>query len=196
MGGNSLPHLGAFEKWTEEFASLAKRFPSLVAVHIPQVDQGKNMTYLNQYRLWEMRKTLNAAGLWLFAGMYDITPEWVHRFQNSFDGVVLCVTSFFVLGVDGLLCGTRKQLPAGWKLFPGYYCAPTSWQREPPDTTFLHYALRRAFAREQCVMLFNLDLGNPARVLPGKDGWSNLIRVLRDYLTAVKSGQAPQRPDY
>ncbi|HHI79201.1 MAG TPA: hypothetical protein ENK02_04420 [Planctomycetes bacterium] len=160
LGANSEPFLGNFIRWAEEIAKLAARHPSLVALYIPQIFQGKNLFILHPGRLERMRAALRPQGVNLVGQFYDLIPENLGDYGPLLDGIVIQYTNTqSALNLDSFLFMAKKVAPNHWKVLGGYSLGLSRNNKTTPPPWLVSYFLRHAMLRCDGFLLDGLQGG-------------------------------------
>ncbi len=147
-GGNSEPFLGAYIRWAEEIAKLAKKHPSLVALYIPKIYRGKNLFIIHPGKLARMRAALRPQGVSLIGQIYDLIPENISDYSPYLDGIVLQYTNTqSPLNLESFLFMAKKLSPKNWKVLGGYSLGPNLFSKKTPPPWLVTYFIRHAMFR-------------------------------------------------
>ena len=168
-GGNSEPFLGAYIRWAEEIAKLAKEHPSLVALYIPKIYRGKNMFIIHPGKLARMRAALRPQGVNLIGQIYDLIPENISDYSSYLDGIVLQYTNTqSPLNLESFLFMAKKVAPKNWKVLGGYSLGPNRFGKKTPPSWLVSYFIRHAMFRCDGFCLDSIGVSPDGRLEVGE----------------------------
>lgn len=187
---NSHPYKGLFEKWSTEIAAVAEKHPSVVAVLLPELEQGRNPKFVHPARCGTLRANLNKSGVSLLGSAFDPELQWIRLYENSLDGVVLRWTKFnHIFNLSAMLSGLEAMCPKRWKRLVAFETRPWAGSPEPPHPELIRFSLNIAIKRTDGVVLRQLDLRQPAVIAPTKDGNGAHFKELQAFSRAFRERQ-------
>ena len=181
---NSMPFQGNFEKWCSSIAELAKKHPSIVAILLPQLEQGRNPKFVHLHRCAALRNLAHEGGISLIASVFDPESEWIALYKNSIDGIMLRWTKFNnILNLSGMLSGVAAMCPKRWKRIICFEGRAYFGASKPIDAEGLGIQLQIAMRRAHGVAVHLLDLENPSKVDPLRSGDSAQWKAVQAFST-------------